>query len=255
MINSGNGGGGRDYEELKIKNYELDLFKKEVIYKQEEERAIKRINKIIKSDPIISKLKKSYLKIKADKEGRIKKSDLNKERNSMNRDETVRTDRNKNYDINGNNYSDEVSRSQKKRESDLVKEVKAKRNLIELKNLSKDEQNKRMVEDMLLTTNINRNGFEITDNINTPSEFKLSQNYPNPFNPETNISFGIPKESFVKIKIYDITGREIKVLVNELKQAGSYKVIFNGSGFSSGVYFYKLEAGEFLQVRRMVMLK
>lgn len=90
---------------------------------------------------------------------------------------------------------------------------------------------------------------------NISDNFILNQNYPNPFNPLTNISFDIPKESIVKIKIFDITGREIKVLVNELKQAGSHKVIFNGSVFSSGVYFYKLEAGDFRQVKSMVLVK
>lgn len=88
-----------------------------------------------------------------------------------------------------------------------------------------------------------------------PNEFILHQNYPNPFNPATKITYDIPKESFVKIRIYDITGREIKVIVNEFKQAGSYTAIFNGSGLSSGVYFYKLEADDFRQVKRMVMVK
>ena len=85
--------------------------------------------------------------------------------------------------------------------------------------------------------------------------YKLEQNYPNPFNPETNIQFDLPKEGLVTLKVYDILGREVKNLVNEFKQAGSYIVSFDGSELSSGIYFYRLEAGEFVQVKRMVLIK
>lgn len=94
-----------------------------------------------------------------------------------------------------------------------------------------------------------------------PVEFALYQNYPNPFNPSTIISFSIPKAEFVTLKIYDILGNEVKTLVNEQKEAGVYKVEFsagssgNASKLSSGVYFYKLFAGEFSFVKKLILAK
>lgn len=88
-----------------------------------------------------------------------------------------------------------------------------------------------------------------------PKAFKLEQNYPNPFNPVTQIKFAIPKQEFVNLKVYDITGKEIKTLVNDIKSAGYYIVDFNASDFTSGTYFYKLEAGEFTEVKKMILIK
>ena len=90
---------------------------------------------------------------------------------------------------------------------------------------------------------------------NIPTEFALSQNYPNPFNPTTNIKFDIPEQGFVSLKVYDVVGKEIATLVNNVKSAGSYSVDFNGSNLSSGVYFYRLEAGSFTAVKRMILVK
>ena len=88
-----------------------------------------------------------------------------------------------------------------------------------------------------------------------PVKFSLSQNYPNPFNPSTSISYDIPKEGFVKLSIYDMVGREVAVLVNDRKVAGSYRVDFNASGLSSGVYFYKIIAGNFTDIKKMMLIK
>ncbi len=85
--------------------------------------------------------------------------------------------------------------------------------------------------------------------------YSLSQNYPNPFNPTTKISFALPKAGFVTLKIYDILGREIKTLVNEIRQDGNYSVDFNASEFSSGVYFYRIQANDFTDVKRMLLVK
>ncbi|MBL8015720.1 MAG: SBBP repeat-containing protein [Ignavibacteria bacterium] len=90
---------------------------------------------------------------------------------------------------------------------------------------------------------------------NIPAEFKLYQNYPNPFNPSTNIKFDIPNDAEVKIAVYDMLGREVKVLVNEYKHAGSYEVNFDASEIPSGTYFYKLSAGIFIEVKKMVLIK
>ena len=91
--------------------------------------------------------------------------------------------------------------------------------------------------------------------IGIPTEFVLQQNYPNPFNPSTKISYSIPKSSFVTLKIYDVLGKEVMTLVNETKQVGNYEVEFNGSNLSSGAYFYRLESGDFKDIKRMVLIK
>ena len=88
-----------------------------------------------------------------------------------------------------------------------------------------------------------------------PIEYNLKQNYPNPFNPTTNISYQIPKSAFVTLKVFDILGKEVASLVNDNKQAGKYIVEFNASSLSSGVYFYKLQANEFVDVKRMILIK
>jgi hypothetical protein len=90
---------------------------------------------------------------------------------------------------------------------------------------------------------------------NTPNEFSLFQNYPNPFNPLTHISFSIPVTSNVKLVIYDLLGNEIVTLVNELKSPGSYKVKFDAAEFSSGIYFYILNAGNFIETKKMVLIR
>lgn len=88
-----------------------------------------------------------------------------------------------------------------------------------------------------------------------PDVFALSQNYPNPFNPATVINYQLPVSSFTSLKIFDITGREVATLVNEKQNPGSYSVQFDGSNFSSGVYFYRIESNDFVQTKRMVLIK
>ena len=91
--------------------------------------------------------------------------------------------------------------------------------------------------------------------IEIPSSYSLSQNYPNPFNPMTKINFDLPKQGFVSLKIFDITGREVQTLVNEFQLAGKYTVDFNGSALSSGVYFYRLQSGELTMTKSMVLIR
>lgn len=86
-------------------------------------------------------------------------------------------------------------------------------------------------------------------------EFSLNQNYPNPFNPSTKINFTIPKTEAVYLKVYDILGREVKSLVNETLTQGEYQVDFDGKNLSSGMYYYSLRAGEFVSVKKMVLVK
>lgn len=88
-----------------------------------------------------------------------------------------------------------------------------------------------------------------------PNDYYLSQNYPNPFNPSTTIEYKIPSGNFVELKIYDVLGREVKTLVNEYKNSGAYKVSFDAGIFASGVYFYRLKAGNFVQTKKMLLMK
>jgi hypothetical protein len=88
-----------------------------------------------------------------------------------------------------------------------------------------------------------------------PGEFKLYQNYPNPFNPNTIIRFKINDFRFTTLKIYDLLGKEIATLVNKYLQAGEYEVTFDGSEFTSGVYFYKITSGIYSETKKMVMIK
>ncbi len=89
----------------------------------------------------------------------------------------------------------------------------------------------------------------------TPTSYKLSQNYPNPFNPVTKIEFAIPKQGLVTLKIFDILGREVTTLVNEVKIPGNYSIDFDASRLSSGTYFYKLSAGNFIETKKMLLIK
>lgn len=100
---------------------------------------------------------------------------------------------------------------------------------------------------------------DIITNINfaseVPASYELLQNFPNPFNPSTVIKFGLPKNGFVTLKVYDALGKEVAQLVNGNLNAGTYNVDFNASRLSSGVYFYRISAGEFTEIRKMVLLK
>ena len=101
-----------------------------------------------------------------------------------------------------------------------------------------------------------------------PRVFALEQNYPNPFNPTTGVRFqvgqtlrpaggrtGVPGANDVNITVFDLLGREVKILVNERKAPGVYEVSFDASGLSSGVYFYRMTAGSFSQMRKMMLIK
>ncbi len=88
-----------------------------------------------------------------------------------------------------------------------------------------------------------------------PTGFGLCQNYPNPFNPNTNINYTIPNSNFVSITVYDVLGNKIETLVNEYKSAGSYQTRFNGENFSSGIYFYRLQAGNYIETKKMILLQ
>lgn len=103
-------------------------------------------------------------------------------------------------------------------------------------------------------TNISTIGIEVISS-EMPAKYSLSQNYPNPFNPETKIEFGLPQSSFVKLNIYDVSGRKLEELVNQKLNAGTFEVTWNGSNYSSGVYFYKLVTEGFTETKKMILVK
>jgi hypothetical protein len=103
---------------------------------------------------------------------------------------------------------------------------------------------------------INENATSIDDQLNgLPTEFVLSNNFPNPFNPSTTIQYSIPKASQISLRVFDALGREVKILVDEFKEAGNYTINFDASNIPSGVYFYTISAGEFAQTKKMILMK
>lgn len=95
----------------------------------------------------------------------------------------------------------------------------------------------------------------IISNTTLPQEFGLNYNYPNPFNPATKILYSLPELSFVTLRVYDVLGKEVTTLVNEEKPSGSYEVEFDGANLSSGVYYYRLKAGDFVETKKMILIK
>jgi hypothetical protein len=91
--------------------------------------------------------------------------------------------------------------------------------------------------------------------LSIPDEYSLSQNYPNPFNPSTTIKFAIPERKFVELRIYDILGREVELILNEEQDAGYYELNFDASQLSTGVYFYQIKAGSFIKTKKMLLIK
>ena len=101
---------------------------------------------------------------------------------------------------------------------------------------------------------------EIEVDVNAPLKFSLEQNYPNPFNPSTVIKYQVPVAGLVSLKVYDILGNEVAILVDEYRNAGSYEIEFNvgrnsSPAIASGIYFYKIQAGDFVETKKMILLK
>lgn len=107
---------------------------------------------------------------------------------------------------------------------------------------------------VIIKYDVNSVGIEETYELNQPDYF-LSVNYPNPFNPETKIIYSVPFRTAVSIKVFDVTGREIRILVSEVQEAGEHKITFDGTGLPSGVYFYRIIAGNYIKTNKMVLLK
>jgi len=97
--------------------------------------------------------------------------------------------------------------------------------------------------------------YKFGERIEAPAEFALSQNYPNPFNPQTTIRYALPEDAQVKLVVYNVAGQEIKTLVNEGQEAGYHECVWNAKDVASGIYFYKLQAGDFVQTRKMILIR
>jgi plastocyanin len=100
-----------------------------------------------------------------------------------------------------------------------------------------------------------QNPVSVDDEELLADQFELKQNYPNPFNPSTRINFSVPEASFINLKVYDILGNEVAVLVNEEKQAGNYQIDFDASKLTGGVYFYQLTTNAFVDTKKMILMK
>jgi hypothetical protein len=142
-----------------------------------------------------------------------------------------------------------------KHNSDKVLKVRALDNIKIAGTLNRKQRQKKIRSELEFLRQRKINDFPIEEHKVVPIEYSLSQNYPNPFNPITNIKYSIKDQKLVTLKIYDILGREVKTLVNEIKTPGEYLVSFNGSELSSGIYFYRIIVGDFTAVKRMLMIK
>ena len=110
---------------------------------------------------------------------------------------------------------------------------------------------------LIVFTLSNFQGVLSVNNISTevPNGYRLEQNFPNPFNPNTVIRYSVTGNKYVSLKVYNALGNEVATLVNEKQNAGTYEVDFNGSGLSSGIYFYKFTSDNFTDTKRMILLK
>jgi hypothetical protein len=193
---------------------------------------MKSLDKMIKPDPILNKMKKLYL------------SESKKHDENILKIASRNTESSEKKEININ----EIKNREKVMETNVLS------NLRSIKHMTKKEKVKKQFSDLLLTVNdVTTNKTQRNNTV--PITYYLSQNYPNPFNPITKIDYNIPRDGKVKLVIYDLLGREIKTLVNEFKTIGKYSVEFNGSNLASGVYFYRIQAGDFSEVKRMILLK
>ena len=98
-------------------------------------------------------------------------------------------------------------------------------------------------------------GIDDNNPLGVPFQFQLYNNYPNPFNPTTKIKYQLPELSFVTLKVYDVLGNEVAILVSEEKPIGTYELIWHSENLPSGIYFYRLQAGSFVETKKMVLLK
>ncbi|MFC2085550.1 T9SS type A sorting domain-containing protein, partial [Bacteroidota bacterium] len=124
-------------------------------------------------------------------------------------------------------------------------------------NTDKKLLNEVIISDIVL--NNQKYGSQIITNVNGNNllieKFDLAVAYPNPFNPSTTIKYSIPKQSFIQLRVFDAIGREVKTLVNKEQSPGNYELEFDGSNLSSGIYFYRLQADNYIETKKMILMK
>lgn len=200
------------------------------------DKLIKKINKSISIDPSKQQVKKSFDRQKEKSLNTAVKSEI--EKSGLDNEKAKKK-------------IESIRKTEEDKSTSKVISV-----LRNAKSMTKAEREKRQVEDVIFGAPQHSGKKETGENTNSlPVRYELSQNYPNPFNPVTKINFSIQKQGFVTLKVYDMLGREVASLVNEFKQAGYYSMDFNASGLSSGIYFYKLQANDFTDIKKMVLIK
>jgi len=117
-----------------------------------------------------------------------------------------------------------------------------------------DDSLAQAIDSLEVHVRVDPSGIEDLDNL-IPKEYSLEQNYPNPFNPSTYIKFGLPKSGKVNIEIFNILGQKVTTLIDDFKPAGYYVIRFNANYLASGIYFYKIQAGDFVKIKKMILMK
>jgi hypothetical protein len=218
LINGGGGLSSRN-ENMSDEDYLLKLTKK--------------INKSVSEDPVRAAVKKSFNRVKSENTTRDEKEIYSRNKNTKEAENELTMMKQIEYNFNS-------------RTLNVLRNAKT---------MTREEKSQRQMEDILTTLKDKKGSYADHGTNTLPENYDLSQNYPNPFNPVTKINYAIPKQGFVTLKLYDMIGREIQTLVNEVKQAGYYCVDFNGSKIASGVYFYRIQCGTFISVKKMVLVK
>lgn len=220
LINGGQGGGldsKTDLTTISMKRYE-------------------RFNKLFNDKPLLSRMKEIY------------ENDSKHGKGSNSRDQ-------KSFENSSDVKSKSLNRVKIDDASRQELNNKTLYNLSFYNSLSREEKEASRVNDIFLLIGLRTEATDNNEGNNLPFKFELAQNYPNPFNPSTTIQYSLPKNLQVKIKVYDVIGREMATLVNELQKPGVYSVKFDGSRLASGVYFYRIVAGDFVETKRMVLVK
>jgi len=227
---------------------------KEVTAKQFRERILTKIEKAIKKDSTMRVVSRMYKQQNEEIDNTYSSKTTNTKFNNENTGR-IKTDNaaKKDNASKENSKRPNIMQLSKEVREDLIQ--RAEDNLRGLKTMNTESKIKKHKEDILLIAGLTAAKEKEKETIYLPLSYGLSQNYPNPFNPVTKINYELPSDGKVKLMIYDVLGREVKTLVNEVKQAGKYTVEFNGHNYASGVYFYRIESGKFTEVKRMVLVK
>lgn len=200
-------------------------------------KKVKSIDKKSNIDPIQKRMKESYKNRMQDNFAALEK--ISKTDSKYN--EKVKS-------LSFKQLEDKVFSSKQKEQISRSKKV-----LMTSKSFTKEQRNEEQLKDLIPSYGKDFANKNVTNEL--VSNYSLSQNYPNPFNPTTNIKYSLPKAGFVTIKVFDVVGRMVKELVSEFKETGNYSVVFDGSNISSGIYFYRIETNNFVDTKRMVLVK